>query len=68
MKPSEVREGMMVRVPEDRGEPSYIGRVINHRQDQPSHTIAGEEYIWVMVLHPKGTKHVWPSNRLGRYT
>lgn len=22
-------------------------------------------YIWVSVRHPKGTTHIWPSNRLG---
>lgn len=66
MKPSEVKEGMRVAVPEDRGDKAYVGKVTNVGNDLGT-SIAGEHYIWVIVEHPKtGNKHVWPSNRLGK--
>jgi hypothetical protein len=65
MKIDEVRLGAMVACPPDMGEPSYTGRA-THVGTAPEKNIQGIDYIWVEVQHPRGTKHVWPSNRLGK--
>lgn len=46
--------------PADRGDAGYQGTVTSVGEPLP-----GKSYRWVEVQHPLGTKHVWPSNRLG---
>lgn len=52
--------GQIVRCPADRGDAGYQGTVVSVGEPLP-----GKSYRWVEVQHPRGTKHVWPSNRLG---
>lgn len=44
----------------DRGAAGYQGTVVSVGEP-----LQGKDYRWIEVRHPKGTKHVWPSNRLG---
>ena len=43
-----------------RGDAGYQGTVTSVGEP-----LQGKDYRWIEVRHPKGTKHVWPSNRLG---
>ncbi|MBC7198096.1 MAG: hypothetical protein H5U32_02490 [Pseudomonas balearica] len=52
--------GQIVRCPADRGDAGYQGTVTSVGEPLP-----GKSYRWIEVRHPRGTKHVWPSNRLG---
>lgn len=56
--------GQRVRCPADRGQPGYQGVVVS-ADGCVHHNHFGEPYTWIEVRHPRGTKHVWPSNRLG---
>ena len=64
MKHSQVKMNAVVACPADRGDPAYKGTV-THIGSEVSRTVNDVEYVWVEVRHPGGTKHVWPSNRLG---
>lgn len=52
--------GQIVRCPSDRGDKPYTGTVT-----WVGEPLQGKDYRWIEVRHPRGTKHVWPSNRLG---
>lgn len=58
------KEGDIVACPADRGDPSYMGKVVGMSgtvQENHQHT----PYTWVEVMHlMTGRKAVWPSNRL----
>jgi hypothetical protein len=60
-----LKKGDIVHCPADRGEPAYIGKVVDNFTCKDVHTnMYGTKYIWVLVqglLH----KTTWPSNRLG---
>ncbi len=56
--------GTKVVCPPDRGTPRYVG-TITHVGENVSYNMNGKAYVWVEVRHPCGSKHVWPSNRLG---
>ena len=52
-----------VSCPPDRGDEGYQGRVMGVGEtEHRSHK--GDPYHWVTVRHPRGSKHLWPSNRL----
>lgn len=53
-----------VSCPPDRGDDGYTGRVMSVG-DTVHHNHQGIPYRWVTVRHPRGSQHVWPSNRLG---
>lgn len=67
-KAQALKVGDMVRCPEDRGDPAYVGRV-SHTLPNATvyYDLKGRPYIWVEVQNgtPK-RKTVWPTNRLGR--
>ena len=50
--------------PADRGDKPYRGQIV-HVGDSMSVNYQGVKYKWITVQHPRGSKHVWPSNRLG---
>lgn len=54
----------IVHCPEDRGDAAYTGKVV-YLGTKVETNHQGAQYIWVTVKHPSGSKHVWPSNRLG---
>lgn len=61
----EIKVGMKVRVPEDRGDRSHIAEVINVGATEPAHSLAGEEYQWVLTRKlGSQINNIWPSNRL----
>lgn len=69
MKIEEARKlayGAKVRCPADRGQPGYLGTVVdrNCAHAQESSNIHGVKYIWVLVRGPGGGSATWPSNRL----
>ena len=49
--------------PADRGNAAYSGQV-RGVSDKTEFNYQGQAFVWVTVKHPRGTKHVWPSNRL----
>jgi hypothetical protein len=53
-----------VRVPADRGDKPYTGTVV-HVGESVERNHANTPFVWTTVRHPSGTKHVWPSNRIG---
>lgn len=53
-----------VSCPPDRGDAGYVGMVTGVC-DKVHVSHQGKPYRWVTVRHPRGTSHVWPSNRLG---
>lgn len=58
------KTGDRVHCPEDRGDKPYEG-TIDHIGTEVCKNSVGSDYVWVTVKAPGGTKHVWPSNRLG---
>ena len=52
-----------VSCPPDRDDAGYRGMVTEVGEDVHLNH-AGQAYRWVTVRHPRGTSHVWPSNRL----
>ena len=65
MQIDKIKVGITVHCPPDRGDAGYSGRVTHVTPGPPLKNHDGSEYVWVEVQHPRGTKHVWPSNRLG---
>lgn len=56
--------GSMVSCPADRGDPAFMGRVLDVGQ-QVYQNCKGSPFVWVVVRNPRGNKAIWPSNRLG---
>ena len=67
MQISELKEGMHVSCPPDRGAVGYRGKVENISKDINTN-YQGVEYVWVTVREFGYEKyaHVWPSNRLAK--
>jgi hypothetical protein len=59
-----LKVGMTVRCPPDRGDQGYSGNVKSVGTHINRNSV-GSDYVWVEVEHPRGTKHIWPSTRLG---
>lgn len=57
------RVSSLVNCPEDRGEPKFVGKVLDV-SDRIHENHQGHQYRWVEVLHPNGRKSLWASNRL----
>jgi hypothetical protein len=61
----QLRKGDLVRCPSDRGNPEYVGRVIEEFVGGKVHkNLKEKEYIWVLIASQSGHKETWPSNRL----
>lgn len=62
-----LKVGQQVRVPADRGEPAYIGKVAAPTLNYVHKSHQGIEYVHVTVERNRGrgTSSGWPSNRLG---
>lgn len=59
-----LKVGQRVKCPADRGDPAYYGTVVDVSQTV-NFDLKAQPYVWVTVRHPRGSKHSWPSNRLG---
>lgn len=59
--------GHLVKVPADRGEPAYTGKVTAPVLPGTLKNLTGIEYVHVHVERNRGqgTSSVWPSHRLG---
>jgi len=60
-----LKPGVTVVCPPDRGDKGYRGVVTHVGLNLCTHSLLHEPYLWVEVQHPSGSKHIWPSNRLG---
>lgn len=62
-----LRLGGIIKCPEDRGIPAYMGKVESFDRKAVNLNINGVKYIWVHVRDAEGHAAVWPSHRLGFY-
>ena len=58
-----LKVGDVAHCPADRGDAAYTGKVVHVSGNITTHL--GKEFIWVTVSDGHGSRHVWPSNRLG---
>lgn len=61
----DLKVGDVVHCPADRGDDPYTAKVLNIGE-LVYNSVTGSNYVWVTVDRGiSGTRHVWPSNRLG---
>lgn len=63
MQIKDLKIGLKVKCPEDRGNSSYHG-IIDSISKEVNYTFKDIPYVWVTIINPDKTKSIWSSNRI----